>query len=70
MKTIREHREALNVTQQEMADALCVDRSTVGKWEAPGTYPRPKFLKAIATYLGCTIDELFEDEVTLLSDAM
>lgn len=35
MKTIREHREALNVTQQEMADALCVDRSTVGKWEAP-----------------------------------
>ncbi len=61
MKTIRERREAICATQQEMAEALRVDRSTVGKWEAPGTYPRPKFLKAIATYLGCTIDELFDN---------
>ena len=62
MKTIRKRREALGVTQQEMADSLGVERSTVGKWESPGNYPRPKFFKAIAAYLGCTIDELFEGE--------
>ena len=62
MQVIRNLRESLGATQQDMATALGVDRSTIGKWEAPGSYPRPKFLKAIADYLGCTIDFLFESE--------
>ena len=45
-----------------MADALGVDRSTVTKWEAEGTYPRPRFFPKIAAFLGCTIDELYADE--------
>lgn len=62
MKTIQTKREALNVTQQAMADAMGVDRSTVTKWEADGTYPRPRFLPMIANFLGCSIDELFAGE--------
>ena len=55
MKSIQAKREALGATQQAMADALGVDRSTVTKWEANGTYPRPRFLR-------CTIDDLYADE--------
>ena len=47
---------------QAMADALGVDRRTVPKWEADGTYPRPRFLPMIAAFLGCTIDDLYADE--------
>lgn len=62
MKSIQAKREALGATQQAMADALGVDRSTVAKWEADGTYPRPRFLPMIAAFLGCTIDDLYADE--------
>ena len=62
MKSIQAKREALGATQQAMADALGVDRSTVTKWEADGTYPRPRFLPMIAAFLGCTIDDLYADE--------
>ena len=60
MKSIQSKREAIGATQQAMADALGVDRSTVTKWEAAGTYPRPRFLPKIAAFLGCTTDELYE----------
>ena len=59
MQIIRAKREAIGVTQQAMATALEVDRSTVTKWEAVGTYPRPCLLPKIADFLGCTIDELY-----------
>ena len=62
MKSIQTKREAIGATPQAMADALGVDRSTVTKWEAEGTYPRPRFLPKIAAFLGCTIDELYETE--------
>lgn len=59
MQTIRAKREAIGVTQQAMATALGVDRSTVTKWEAAGTYPRSSLFPKIADFLGCTIDELY-----------
>lgn len=62
MKSIQMMRDYMGTTQQAMADALGVDRSTVCKWEAAGTYPRPKFLPAIAAYLQCTVDDLFAVE--------
>lgn len=62
MKSIQTKREAIGATQQAMASALGVDRSTVAKWEAAGTYPHPRFLPMIAAFLGCTIDDLYSDE--------
>ena len=64
MKSIRIKREALGATQQAMADALGVERSTVGKWEQPRAYPRPRYLLEIAKFLECTIDDLYHEEST------
>ena len=62
MKSIQAKREASGASQQERAEALGIGRRTVTKWEAAGTYPRPRFLPKIAAFLGCTIDERYVDE--------
>lgn len=50
------------MTQAELAARLCVDPSSVAKWETEKAYPRADMLPKIASILGCTIDELYADE--------
>nr|WP_297175153.1 helix-turn-helix transcriptional regulator [uncultured Agathobaculum sp.] len=66
-KAIQAKREAIGATQQAMADSLGVDRSTVAKWEVEGAYPRPRLLPLIASFLGCTVDDLYADEPTQIA---
>lgn len=70
MKSIKRYREARRIKQVELAAHFGVSQPTVVKWESEGAYPPGRVLPELAQYLGCTIDQLFEDEVTLLSDAM
>lgn len=55
---IKEKREQINMTQQELADALGIDQSTVCLWETGKTSPRAKLLPKIARLLSCTVDDL------------
>lgn len=57
MNNMRELRRALNMSQEDLAKKLNVERSTVAKWEN-GTFPRVGKLKLIASVLGCTVDDL------------
>jgi transcriptional regulator with XRE-family HTH domain len=54
----KELRLQANLLQQDVANKLGVDRSTVAKWETGGAMPRVDKLKDIAKLYGCTIDEL------------
>lgn len=47
------------MSQEKLAEALSMDRSTVAKWETGDSYPRGETLAKLADLLGCTIDELF-----------
>lgn len=51
-------REKCGMTQQEAANALGTDQSTVCLWEIGKTKPRASLLPKIAEVYGCTIDEL------------
>lgn len=62
MKNIQKMRRSLGMTQAELAARLCVDPSSVAKWETEKAYPRADMLPKIASILGCTIDELYADE--------
>ena len=62
MNGIQCERVKRKVTQEDLALYLSVDRSTVAKWETGTSVPRPATLKKLATYFGCTIDELLTDE--------
>ncbi len=58
-------REKSGMSQQELAQALGVDQSTVCLWETGKTKPRAKLLPTIAKILGCSIDELLAPDVSV-----
>lgn len=59
MNQLTAMREKANLSQEDVAAALKIDRSTVAKWETGAAYPRADKLPAIAALYGCSIDELF-----------
>lgn len=60
MNRIRELRQKKQLSQEELARFLNVDRSSVAKWETGTNYPRAEKLMAMAKIFGCTMDELME----------
>ena len=59
---IKELRLSKNLTQEDLAKKLIVDRSAVAMWETGKAMPRADKLPELAKILGCTIDELFESK--------
>ncbi len=49
-------------TQEEVADRLGIDRSTVAKWKTGTASPRADKLLQLARILNCTADELLLEE--------
>lgn len=62
MNIIQNLRNKNNFTQEQLANKLNVDRSTIAKWETGEAMPRADKLPEIAKILGCTIDDLFKSE--------
>ena len=64
-------RERAGMTQEELAQALKVDRSTVTKWETGDALPRTKDLPDVARVLKCTVNDLLcaDSEETAQSPA-
>lgn len=58
MHRIRELRKAKKLSQQELADKLGVDRSTIAKWETGTNSPRTNKLHQLAKVLDCSLEEL------------
>lgn len=58
MNTVREQRQQMNLTQEELAKTLGVERSTVTKWEIGESKPRADMLIKLANFFGCSVDVL------------
>ena len=63
---IRNRRLSKNLTQQDIAEALNVSRTTVTMWETGETSPRVDKLPKLARILECTVDELLNSEESAL----
>lgn len=61
---IKEVRESRNMTQEELANLLGVNRTAVSMWETRQSYPTVKKLIQMAEIFGCTVDELIKKEDT------
>ena len=59
---IKRLREAKNVSQEKMAQALNVSYQAVSKWETGKSLPDITLLPLISRYFGITIDELLMAE--------
>lgn len=59
---LKEKRLKSGKTQIELSEALEVAQSTVAMWETGKAYPRAALLPKIAQVLGCTVDELLQEQ--------
>ena len=59
---IRARREAMGMTQQELAARLYVSRQTVSRWESGSRCPDLIMSKKLAMILGISMDELIPGE--------
>ncbi|MDE7224897.1 MAG: helix-turn-helix domain-containing protein [Acetatifactor sp.] len=57
-KRICSLRAAKGMTQEQLAEVLCVSPAAVSKWERNLAIPNVEMLWMLADYFGCTIDEL------------
>lgn len=60
---IQKLRKAAGLTVQQLADKLGVYVTEVIAWEHETYLPRARLLPDLAKVLGCTIDDLFVQEV-------
>lgn len=58
-------RKQKGLTQEELAESLCVSRTAISKWESGRGYPNIDSLKEIAKVFSVTIDELLSGEELL-----
>ena len=57
---LKEKRLSQKLTQDDVAEAIGVQRSTVAMWESGKSVPRTELLPKIAKLYSCTVDELFD----------
>jgi len=58
-------RRQKGLTQEALAEKLCVSRTAVSKWESGRGYPGVDSLMAMAKFFGTTVDELLSGEELL-----
>lgn len=59
-ENLKKFRIAKNMTQEEVADILCVNAQTVSRWECATTLPDVMTLPLIAKLYGITVDDLYK----------
>ncbi len=64
MKNIKERREALHMTQEDLAQAAKVTRVSIARYEAGERIPSVDIAARIAAALGCTVDDLIDKEAS------
>lgn len=60
---IQDKLERIGKEQKQLAEALGVTKSAVNQWCSGATTPSVRMLPALAAALGCTVDELYREEV-------
>lgn len=67
---IKELRNKINISQEELAEKLGVSRQAVTKWENDVGLPDVENLKAIATLFNISIDELLDYKKEILGEVV
>lgn len=60
-KIILENRKKSHMTQEQLAEKLCLSNKTVSKWERGLSYPDTELLPVLASALNLTIEQLFDE---------
>ena len=58
--TLKERRENLGLLQEDVANQLEVDQSTISNWERGRSIPYRKFAVKLAALYKCSVDEILK----------
>ena len=67
---IKNMRQKLGYTQEQLAEKLVVSRQAIAKWETDRGIPDIENLKTVADFFGLSVDCLVNDSVTLTTEDM
>ena len=67
-KFIAETRKAQNLTQKQLADALCISDKTVSKWECGKGLPEVSLMLPLCDILNMTVNDLLSGEKVSVMD--
>lgn len=60
---IKEHRARLDMSQEELAEAIFVSRQTISNWETNRTYPDVQSLLLLSNLFDVSVDSLIKGDV-------
>ena len=59
---LKEYRSKTKITQEDLAEQLCVSRSAVAKWEQGKGIPSKQSLKDLEELMGVSQEELLQED--------
>lgn len=65
---IKQHRAALNLSQEELSEQIYVTRQTLSNWENGKTYPDVNSLLRLSDVFGVTLDELVKGDIPKMKE--
>lgn len=67
---IKTRREAMGLSQEQLAEKLYVSRQTISNWERNKTYPDVQSLLMLSILFGTSIDTFVKGDVTVMEEAV
>ncbi len=67
---LKENRNRIGLSQEEMADRIYVSRQTISNWETDRTYPDVQSLLLLSELFETSIDELVKGDVEIMEKAI
>lgn len=67
---IKTRREAMGLSQEQLAEKLYVSRQTISNWERDKTYPDVQSLLMLSVLFDTSIDTLAKGDVTVMEEAV
>ena len=67
---IKTRREAMGLSQEQLAEKLYVSRQTISNWERDKTYPDVQSLLMLSILFDTSIDTLVKGDVTVMEEAV
>lgn len=67
---IKTRREAMGLSQEQLAEKLYVSRQTISNWERDKTYPDVQSLLLLSILFDTSIDTLAKGDVTVMEEAV
>lgn len=67
---IKTRREAMGLSQEQLAEKLYVSRQTISNWERDKTYPDVQSLLMLSILFGTSINTFVKGDVTVMEEAV